>query len=101
MKGSIFRKRYVLIYGENLSQKIRLLEKELYRIYRSKRKYSENNYAIFLTNQFYKESLTEFISKNFKDVEILTVSGTIKKCKTIIKRHKEQQSIEQNLGSIS
>lgn len=96
VKGSIYRKRYVLVCSD-LPQDLRRLENELYRIYRSRKKYHEENYAIFLTDQFYKDGLTEFITKKFPTVGIVTVSGTIRKCKTVMSRHKAERSLEESL----
>lgn len=68
------------------------IEKELFRTFRSKRKYVEGNYAIFLTNQFYKEQVISALNTRFSDVETVVTSGTIKKCKSGIGIHRTSRS---------
>ena len=47
----------------------------------SKLKFREDPYAIVLTDQFQKDSLCLYIEKDLKGIVVVTVSGTIKKCK--------------------
>lgn len=75
------------------------LEKELFRMFRSKRKFAEREYAIFLTNQFYKEQFIEFVRSRFPTVEPVTTSGTIKKCKSVMEAHRK--SIKASESEIS
>ncbi|MCL6090903.1 MAG: hypothetical protein M1393_07690 [Candidatus Thermoplasmatota archaeon] len=96
MKGSPFRKRYVLIYGENLQGTLSTLDRELSRIFRSKRKYVEQNYAIYLTNQFNRDALVQFVNTRIKGVTTITTSGTIKKCKSGMSDHKIRTKTQEN-----
>lgn len=93
LKGSEYRKRYVAVYSERLASVLPALEKELFRTFRSKRKYLEGKYAIFLTNQFYRDQILETIRNNFKGVETIITSGTIRKCKSVIAEHRENLRI--------
>ena len=80
MKGSLYRKRYVLIKEENNGG----LEIALNRIrskFGSKVKFRQDCYAIVLTDQFQKDNLCHFIEKELAGIAVITVSGTIKKCK--------------------
>ncbi len=79
MKGSILRKRYVLIYSE---YGINGIDKYLYNFYSIKRKYKNSNFAIFMCNQFNKDYIIKIIEK--KGYDVVYVSGTIKKCKKIM-----------------
>lgn len=72
-----------------MSALLPLIEKELFRTFRSKRKFIQGNYAIFLTNQFYKQQFIDEIRNRFKDVETVVTSGTIKKCKASIEFHRK------------
>ncbi len=47
----------------------------------SKMKFREDPYAIVLTDQFQKNTLCLYIEKDLKGTVVVTVSGTIKKCK--------------------
>ena len=99
MKGSPFRKRYVLIYGENLQGALAGLDRELFRIFRSKRKYVEQNYAIYLTNQFNRDSLVQFVNTRIKGVSTIITSGTIKKCKNEMSDHRIRTKPQENVIS--
>ena len=100
MKGSIYRKRYILVYADMDQRRISALDKNLFRIFRCRKKYSEQKYLIFLTNQFLREQVVEYINENFRPAMVLTVSGTIKKCKKKIQEHKasKEEYEEINLG---
>jgi len=82
VKGSLYRKRYFLFYHPEMSQFIKTLSGDLFRTMKSKLKFSYGEYSIFLTDQFRKQELSEYMSSYYGDVQIITVSGTIRKCKT-------------------
>ena len=84
MKGSIIRKRYVLVLWESEPEK---MDRYIYNCYQVKRKYKNNNFSILLCNQLNKITVYNAIEK--KGGKIITVSGTIKKCK---------QSLESNIN---
>jgi hypothetical protein len=84
VKGSPYRKRYFLFYHPEMSSLLNTLSGDLYRTMKCKLKFSEGEYSIFLTDQFRKEKLSEYMSSYYGDVEIVTVSGTIRKCKTVM-----------------
>ncbi len=95
MKGSPFRKRYIVIYSSSMEDLIKQLDRDLFSMFRAKRKYLEGPYAIFLTDQFRKNRLIEFINSKNWDVSTLLTSGTILKCKKFIATH-SQQTIQQD-----
>jgi len=66
------------------------MEGSLIRLFRTKRKFNSNGYYIFLTDQFKKEKVCSFIRRSYTGLSIITVSGTIKKCKTKIKEMKPE-----------
>ena len=88
MKGSEIRKRYILLHSKKMTPVLANLEKELFSVFRSKSKFADKEYAIFLTNQFNKNKFIEFIRHGFPTVETVVTSGTIKKCKTIMESHR-------------
>ena len=88
MKGSEIRKRYILLYSKEMTPVLANLEKELFRVFHSKRKYAEKEYAIFLANQFNKDEVIDFIRNGFPSVETVVTSGTVKKCKAVMESHK-------------
>jgi hypothetical protein len=102
VKGSIYRKRYVLVYADTGPEKAKSMEKQLFRLFRCKRKYHEHPYLIFLTNQFQREDVVAFINRD-PSFRTLTVSGTIRKCKKVMKEHiSGQEKFEKvNLGNTS
>lgn len=101
MKGSEYRKRYILVFSRKIDSVLPGLERELFRTFRSKKKFSGGNYAIFLTNQFYKEQIIGFIKNRFSSVETLITSGTLKKCKTVMNSHKmAQESLEKEISAL-
>lgn len=63
------------------------IEKELFRKFRIKRKFAEGRYSIFLANQFNRDDVIDFLSEIFPEVQSLVTSGTMKKCKSVMKGH--------------
>lgn len=64
------------------------LEKNLYREFGAKRRFAQGAYSIFLSNQFSKDQLIEFVGERYKGVYTIITSGTIKKCKSVMENHK-------------
>lgn len=91
MKGSLFRKRYVLLSCEN-SDDMSRIEKFAAERYRARAKLKQNNFLIILTNQFQKESLCSNLESGFRSARIIMVSGTIRKCLRIIKNQTDASS---------
>lgn len=91
MKGSLFRKRYVLLNCSN-SDDLRAIEKFAVERYRARVKLMENGFLILLTNQFQKESICSNIESLFRSARIVTVSGTIRKCLRIMKNQIDASS---------
>ncbi len=83
MKGSPFRKRYVLLRCKD-SDIMKDIEKFAAERYRARIKLAENGFLILLTNQFQKESLCSHIESYFRSAKVITVSGTIRKCMKIM-----------------
>ncbi|MGC8514617.1 MAG: hypothetical protein ACP5OC_00590 [Thermoplasmata archaeon] len=80
LKGSLYRKRYVLI-KEDSNGNLEVALDKIRTKFGSKMKFREDPYAIVLTDQFQKDSLCLYIEKELKGIAVVTVSGTIKKCK--------------------
>lgn len=94
MKSSPFRKRYILLYSESMKSELREVEKDLNRVFRARRKYVEGDYCIFLTNQFYKKQFIDYVRDEMDGWETLVTSGSIKKCKSMIARRKDQELLK-------
>ena len=86
MKGNPLRKRYVLVRIGNLQKRLSFIDRELYRLFRAKRKYMEGNYAIYLTDQFTMGPFVSYFNQKINEAETLYVSGTIRKCRKVISR---------------
>ncbi len=95
MKGSEIRKRYILLHSKKMTLVLPNLERELFRLFRSKRKYAEKEYAIFLTDQFNKDKLIQFITDSSYPAETVVASGTIKKCKAVMESRKKSNAPEE------
>ena len=90
LKSSLIRKRYVLVsYGDNIEELLKM-ENSLNRLFNIKRKFKSEGVYIFLTDQFKKQKICSYIETNFTGMTIETVSGTIKKCKSIMKEKNYQ-----------
>jgi len=76
LKGSLIRKRYVLVFWESEPER---MDRYLYNYYEVKRKYRTENFSIYMCNQLNKPTICSIIRE--KGGNIITVSGTIKKCK--------------------
>jgi hypothetical protein len=61
------------------------VSKETRKFFRSKEKFRSDHFLIVLTDQFLKNQLCNFVTSKVKGVDVLKVSGTIKKCKSYIK----------------
>lgn len=80
MKGSLYRKRYILLKEEapgGLDGALNQIRMK----FGSRVKFREGIYAIVLTDQFQKDALCRFVNADLKGASVVTVSGTIKKCK--------------------
>jgi hypothetical protein len=80
LKGSVYRKRYVLI-KQGIEGNLEMALDKIRAKFGSKLKFREGDYAIVLTDQFQKDNLCSYIENGLNDIAIITVSGTIKKCK--------------------
>jgi RNase P/RNase MRP subunit POP5 len=86
LKGSVIRKRYILVYWEAESER---MDRYLYNYYQIKRKYKNGNFSIYLCNQLNKMTICKIIKG--KGGKIISVSGTIKKCKKSIMPDEEHK----------
>ncbi|CAC11996.1 hypothetical protein [Thermoplasma acidophilum] len=77
MKGSIIRKRYILVQ----SLRHETLSADLFRNFRCKIKFRSGDYAIYLATQFNKNKVINFI-ESYGDSRTIITSGTIRKCKS-------------------
>ena len=90
MKGSPIWKRYVLVTGSNIASIITRIDRELYQIFRAKRKYFQDRYAIYLTDQRSRDKLLEYIRDRIPEVQTIITSGTIRKCKSYLNKGKDE-----------
>jgi len=77
MKGSVIRKRYILVQ----SSRHETLSRDLFRNFRCKIKFRSGDYAIYLATQFNKERVINFV-ESYGDSRTIITSGTIRKCKS-------------------
>ncbi len=80
------RKRYVLVRIGSLQKRITFIDRELFRLFRAKRKYVEGDFAIYLTDQFTMGPFVSYFNQKINDAETFYVSGTIRKCRKVISR---------------
>jgi len=90
LKGSEIRKRYILLYSENLQNILGTLDAGLARG-GCKRKFRNDGYAIYLANQNNRDRAIDFIN-GLPDVRTVITSGTIRKCKSVMKKHIRENS---------
>ena len=95
MKGSEIRKRYIVLYSQKLQAVLLSLDRDLSKLFRARRKRIDGPYVIFLTNQFQKDQLISFVELNYREVAPLVTSGTMKKCKKFIERHRYSSAKEE------
>jgi hypothetical protein len=67
-----------------MNQFLKTMADDLFHSFKCKLKFNEGQYAIFLTDQFRKPRLSEYMSEYYGDVRIVTVSGTVRKCKRVM-----------------
>jgi stalled ribosome rescue protein Dom34 len=79
MKCSPYRKRYVLLEGNR--EELDMAVKDIYRNFKAKEKFKSLNYSIILGDQFSKDYIASYVRRKLPNISIITVSGTIKKCK--------------------
>ncbi len=84
MKGEVLRKRYFLLSLENNWDSLKQVERDLFRTFHAKSKFREYPYYIFLTDQFQKNFVSGYIKEHYPFVRIVSVSGTIKKLKSLM-----------------
>ncbi len=93
MKCSPYRKRYVLMNVLKRPEGDELI-RSMNRIFHAKEKYRTQTHSIILTDQFLKDQVCKHIEKFSSIATIITVSGTIKKCKNTIENFGRSQSAE-------
>ncbi len=81
MKGELLRKRYFLLSLKQNWSEVDALEKDLYRTFKARSRFKSYPHLIILTDQFQKDFLSKYIERHYPSVEIVSVSGTIKKLK--------------------
>ncbi len=84
----------MILYSESMQNSLKSIEQDLGRVFRAKKKFSDGNYCIFMTSQYYKEQLISYIKDNLDGVESLITSGSIKKCKDFIRNHASQEPVK-------
>lgn len=84
MKGELLRKRYFLIVINERSFQLNKMEADLRNSFNVKFRFINLPYVIFLTDQFQKSYVSEYISRHYPEVSIISVSGTMKKLKSMI-----------------
>ena len=93
MKCSPYRKRYILMKVLKRPEGDELI-RSMSRIFHSKEKYRTQAHSIILTDQFLKDQVCKHIEKYSSIAKVITVSGTIKKCKNTINNSGISQSTE-------
>ncbi|MEM0158477.1 MAG: hypothetical protein QXV22_00010 [Thermoplasmataceae archaeon] len=83
MKGNPYRKRYIVVESFEPDPDFRGLDYILAKNGNAKRKFTSGRFAVYLTNQFLRENVTDTINKTQK-FRTLVTSGTIRKCKKTI-----------------
>ncbi|WP_297217935.1 hypothetical protein [Thermoplasma sp.] len=89
MKGSVIRKRYILVWSSKQEE----LSRDLFRTFRCKVKFHHGDFAIYLATQFNKDRVIQFINSYDGSRSIIT-SGTIRKCK----KKMQNESLKEKLG---
>lgn len=84
VKGSQIRKRYVLVIADT-EDRLNLGLKSVFGKFGSRTKYTDRLFAVVLTDQIQKEALCKYVDSMIPGMNVVTVSGTIRKCKEIIK----------------
>lgn len=79
MKCSPYRKRYMLLEGTR--EDLDIAVRDIFRNFKAKEKFKTDNYSIILGDQFSKDYIASYVRRKLKGVSVITVSGTIKKCK--------------------
>ncbi len=82
LKGSLIRKRYILVYWESPT-----IDKYLYTYYGIKRKYRHDKFSIYLCSQLNRNAIEKII--NDRGGKTIITSGTIKKCKKTMSKYVE------------
>ena len=80
MKGSLLRKRYILIRADGDNGILEYARRELYRKFGCKEKFRDGSFMIVLADQFTKDKAIAHINSTSGLKTVLT-SGTVKKLK--------------------
>lgn len=76
------------------------LEKELFKAFRSKRRFAEGKYSIFLANQFNRDDIIDFLKSRFPEIQSIVTSGSIKKCKAVMNEHNKKSKAEEKVSTL-
>ncbi len=98
LKSSPLRKRYFLVHMKGANG-IRAHAERIARTTGTAMKFIHGEYFILLTNQIDKHKVSDIITREFPSASIITVSGTIKKCKRIIEYGISASSPQQPPGN--
>lgn len=85
LKGSPIRRRYILLQVGSEAVLQEAMSRAYHR-YRCRTRFTSGNYGIVLTDQFHKEAVCDFLESSFPNLRIITVSGTIRKCKKMMEK---------------
>jgi hypothetical protein len=91
MKGSLLRKRYILIRADNDNSTLEIARRDLYRKFGCKEKFREGPFMIVLADQFTKDKAIGHIN-SIPGLKSVLTSGTIKKLKKAVEKMKQEDS---------
>lgn len=94
------RKRYIVVEGNNLPRLIQSLDRDMMQIFRARRKYYDGKYAIYMANQFTKDQIISYFKNSYTGLRTITTSGTMKKCKSCIAVHGNEESVVSSGSSL-
>ncbi len=80
MKGSLLRKRYILIRADGDNGILEYARRELYRKFGCKEKFRDGSFMIVLADQFTKDKAIDHIN-SISGLKTVLTSGTVKKLK--------------------
>lgn len=91
MKGSLLRKRYILIRAESDISILEYARRELYRKFGCKEKFRNGSFMIVLADQFTKDKAISHIN-GIAGLKTVLTSGTVKKLKKTMEAIIEEES---------
>lgn len=95
MKGSLLRKRYILIRADGDNGILEYARRELYRKFGCKEKFRDGSFMIVLADQFTKDKAIAHIN-SISGLKTVLTSGTVKKLKKTMEKTMEKMMEEES-----